>query len=426
MGDLRGAASVVGVGMTRFGNVLETPEIKDQSLQDLMADAAFQAMDDAGVGPRDIDLCLFSHYQVPTTHVNVPYRIMDWIGMRFKKAISYNTACSTTNTGAGLAATLINGGMADRILVVSGEILNSGAKFDPTVREPLGPADVWEVTDYGGDQEYFYQHWYSVGILYGAAPIIAYAKKYQVPMDKMEDSLMSITRHLRRCSALNSKAYLQETLEDEAHDRGFKDMTDYWRSKYNPYMAYPVRAMNALTIADGATAYVVTRSDIARNYTDVPIDILGFDWRTFSMTDWYAGAGEDPANWPAVREAFRGAYRMAQVEASDIDYLHIHDCMHSEYFTTAEASGYFKRGEAWKAYSDNRIDFDGDKPVNCSGGRHGVGHAFAASGGADLYDTVKQMQGKAGKRQIKPEPEKVAWHNTGYGQHCSVTVLGRR
>ena len=168
MGDLRSAASIVGVGMTRFGNVLETEEIKDDSLQDLMAEAAFEAMDDAGVSPRDIDLCLFSHYQVPTSHVNVPYRVMDWIGTRFKKAISYNTACSTTNTGAGLAATMINGGLADRVLVVSGEILNSAAKFDPTVREPLGPVDVWAHTDYGGDQEYFYQHWYSVGILYGA------------------------------------------------------------------------------------------------------------------------------------------------------------------------------------------------------------------------------------------------------------------
>src|SRR5579875_3689797 len=173
MGDLKGAASIVGVGMTRFGNVLETPEIKDMSLQDLMAEAAFEAMDDANLGQRDIDLCLYTHYQTPTSHVNVPYRVMDWIGTRFKKAISYNTACSSTNTGAGLAATMINGGLADNVLVIGGEILNSEAKFDPTVREALGPADVWAITDYGADQEYYYQHWYSVGSVYGAVPILA-------------------------------------------------------------------------------------------------------------------------------------------------------------------------------------------------------------------------------------------------------------
>jgi acetyl-CoA acetyltransferase len=312
------------------------------------------------------------------------------------------------------------------VLVISGEILNSEMKFDPTAREPLSPVDVWAVTDYGGDQEYYYPNWYSVANIYGAFPILAYAKKYNVPMDKIEDSLMSITHHLRRCSALNPRAYMQETLESEAHSRGFKDVKEYWTSKYNPYMAYPIRVMNSLNIADGATAYVVTKSDIAKRHTDVPIDILGFDWRIFSMTEWYGGSGEDPSYWPAVREAFRNAYKMARIEPSDLDYLHIHDCMHSEYFTTAELSGYLRKGEAWRAYSENRIDFDGDKPLNCSGGRHGVGHAFAASGGADLYDIVKQMQGKAGRRQIKPEPETVAWHNTGYGQHCSVTVLRRR
>jgi len=49
---------VIGVGMTKFGNVLETPEIKDKTLQELLAEAAFEAYDDAGISPEEIDAFL--------------------------------------------------------------------------------------------------------------------------------------------------------------------------------------------------------------------------------------------------------------------------------------------------------------------------------------------------------------------------------
>lgn len=419
----RAKASIIGVGMTRFGNVLETPEIKDASFHDLITEAVFEAMDDAKVEPKDIDLFISCHYQVPTTHVNTSYRVMDWIGMQFKNGFHYTTACSSMNSAAHIATMAIMSGIADIVLVAGAEILNSEPTFDPTKRNPLSPIDVWAITDYGADQEYYYQHWYSLAAAYGAFPLIAYAKKYGLSMDKLDEALCAITTHLRKCSSLNPKANLQKTLEDEARERGFKDVMEYWESKYNPYLAYPLRVLNALSIADGAAAYIVCKPEKAKEFTDTPIDILGFDGRIFSVKDWYS---ENPLYWQATAMSFKNAYKNAGIEPKDIDYLHIHDCMHSEYFVTAELSGYFNKGEAWKAYIEGRIGMDGDKPLNCSGGRHGVGHAFAASPGADLYDIVKQMRGEAGRRQIKKEIETAVWHNHGYGLHSSVTVLSRR
>jgi acetyl-CoA C-acetyltransferase len=48
---LKEPAYILGVGCTRFGNLLETPEIKGLSLQE-MAAAAQEALADAGLGPR--------------------------------------------------------------------------------------------------------------------------------------------------------------------------------------------------------------------------------------------------------------------------------------------------------------------------------------------------------------------------------------
>ena len=92
----------------------------------------------------------------------------------------------------------------------------------------------------------------------------------------------------------------------------------------------------------------------------------------------------------------------------------------------SEIAGYFPKGQAWKAFMEDRTMFDADKPMNTSGGRHGKGHAFGASPGAETYEIVKQMRREAGKRQCKKDIKLAAQHNHGYGMHSAVTILKRR
>ena len=133
----------------------------------------------------------------------------------------------------------------------------------------------------------------------------------------------------------------------------------------------------------------------------------------------------DPTDWDIDTTAFSTAMRMAGITAKDIDYLDVHDCMQIYQLIEPEICGYFKKGEAWKAHIEGRTLYTGDKPMNTSGGRHGKGHAFAASAGASMYEAVKQMRGEATGRQIKDAPEVSVVHNHGYGMHAAVTVLKR-
>ena len=55
------------------------------------------------------------------------------------------------------------------------------------------------------------------------------------------------------------------------------------------------------------------------------------------------------------------------------------------------------KGEGWKYVLDGRIAYDGDKPMNTNGGRTSYGHAFGASGMADVFEAVTQMRGEAGE-----------------------------
>ncbi|MEM3389768.1 MAG: thiolase family protein [Thermoproteota archaeon] len=415
-------ASIVGVGCTHFGSVLETPEIKGLSPYELAVKAAFEALDDAGLEPKDIDAFFIGSMQTHTSGLYSWYsQLCDWLGMELKPGIHFETACSTTNTGLGLAAMAVKSGTFNRVLVLACEVLSSEPLEHPGKRRPVDPLDLWFTTDFGVDQAYSYTHAYDIATAYGAIPAIAYAKKYGLTIEKLEEALFSIASTVRLHSSMNPKAFIKKTLEEEARELGFRDAHEFWVSKYNPYLAWPIRVKNALNPVDGASAYIVTTPEEAKCFTDTPIDVLGFYWSVKNYP-WYG----DPTAWYSDNIAFQKAYQISGIEPKDIDYLHVHDCMQTYWLLLSELSGYVPKGEAWKAAIEGRFRFDGDRPMTTSGGRHGKGHAFGASAGAEIYEAVKQMRGEVGRRQIVPEPEIAVIHNHGYGMHSAVTVLKRR
>ncbi len=422
-GSLREKPVITGVGCTKFGSVLSTPEIKGMSFQELACEAAFEAMDDAGIDPKDIDAFYIGSMVSHISHLySYHTQMADWLGLHLKPGLHFATACSTTNTGVGLAAMGVASGKFRNVLVVGAEILSSEATDDPTVRKPLDPTTLWYWTDFGVDQAYGYHHSYDIATAYGGLPTLGYAKKYRVPMDKMDDAMCAVHRAARIHSARNKKAYIQTTLEQEAKAAGFKNITDFWRSRRNPFLAWPTRVKSALNTVDGASAYIISSKGEAKKFCRKdPISVEGFHWSS-SNYPWY---GKDPTDWDIDRTAFQTAMKMAGITPKDIGYLNVHDCMQIYQLILSEQAGYFRKGEAWKAFLEGRTLYNGDRPMNTSGGRHGKGHAFAASAGAEIYEAVKQMRGEAKGRQIPDEPEVSVVHNHGYGMHTAVTVLKR-
>ncbi len=423
VGNLKEKPVITGVGCTKFGSVLETPEIKGLSFHELVCEAAFEAMDEAGIDPKDIDAFYIGSMVSHASHLYSHHtQLADWLGLHLKPSMHFATACSTTNTGVGLAAMDVASGKYRNVLVIGGEILSSEATDDPTKRKPLDPTTLWYWTDFGVDQAYGYHHSYDIATAYGGLPIIGYAKKYGIPMEKMDEVMHAVHKAVRTHSAANKKAFVQTTLEQEAKEAGFKDTWEFWKSPKNPFLAWPARVKSALNTVDGASAYIISSKDEAKKYfKKEPIEVAGFHWSS-SNYPWY---GKDPTDWAIDKTSFETAMKMANIKPEDIGYLDVHDCMQIYQLIQSEICGYFKKGEAWKAFLEGRTLYSGDKPMNTSGGRHGKGHAFAASAGASVYEAVKQMRGEAEGRQIKEPPEVSAVHNHGYGMHSAVSVFKR-
>ncbi len=423
VGNLREKPVITGVGCTKFGSVLETPEIKGLAFQELACEAAFEAIDEAGIDPKEIDAFYIGSMLSHSSHLySHNTQMADWLGLQGKPGVHFATACATTNTGVGLAAMDIASGKYRNVLVVGAEILSSTATDDPLKKEALDPGMLWYWTDFGVDQAYAYHHAYDIATAYGGLPTLGYAKKYGIPMEKMDEVMWAVHKAVRLHGSKNPKAYVQTTLEQEAKKAGFKSSWEFWTGRKNPFLAWPSRVKSALNTVDGASAYLISSKKEAKKYfRKEPISIEGFHWASGNYP-WY---GRDPTDWALDTEAFGAAMKMAKIKPKDIDYLDVHDCMQIYHLIESEICGYFKKGEAWEAVLEGRTTYKGDKPMNTSGGRHAKGHAFAASAGAEIYEAVKQMRGEAKGRQIKDEPEVSVVHNHGYGMHSAVTVLKR-
>ena len=178
--------------------------------------------------------------------------------------------------------------------------------------------------------------------------------------------------------------------------------------------------LSLVTTADGASAMVLTRADLAKGNKSQPVELKGFGIN-YSDLPWY---GEDPTYWEFDKRAADAAFEMAGIAATDIDYLHTHDCSHISGICTAETFGYLPPGKGLQAAREGRLRFDGDRPMSTHGGRHAFGHAWGASAGTDTYEAVLQMRGKAGPRQIPRPPEISVIHTHGYAMIGTVIVLG--
>lgn len=413
--------SITGVGCSRFGDLLETPEIAGLSLQELANVAAREALTDADLQPLDIDAVFIGNVMAQSAHMPATYsHLSKWIGTQFRPGVHIDAACSTTNVGVTLAAQAIASGAVDTALVLGVEATRNQPKGNsPYLREPIPTDKMWLWTDMCCNQAYAVPEGYEIFSTYNGILAQAYCRKYSVSIEDFDRAMLELTRTRRLHASLNPKAFIQETLEAEAQRHGFADASEFWTSRLNPFISWPSRIRTVVTPADGASAIVLTRTELTKKAKHAPVELIGYG-SAVSDLPWY---DVDPTKWKVDRLAIDRAFGMAGIEGTDIDYLHTHDCSYIMSLCTAELTGYLKPGEGLAAAREGRLRFDGDKPMTTHGGRGAFGHAWAASAGSDTYEAVKQIRGEAGKRQIKQRPEIAVVGTQGYAIISTMLVL---
>ncbi|MFO0748779.1 MAG: thiolase family protein [Myxococcota bacterium] len=375
----------------------------------------------ACLSPLDVGAVFVGNVMAQSSHLPATYsHVSKWLGTQMRPGVHIDAACSTTNVGVTLAAQAIASGAVESALVVGVEATRNQPKgLSPFEREPIPSDQMWLWTDMCCNQAYAVPEGYEIFSTYNGILGQAYCKKYNVPIERYDRAMFELARTRRLHGALNPKAFIQETLEDEAKRHGYADAYAFWQSRLNPFISWPARFRSVVTPADGASAILLTRNDVAKHAKNTPIELIGYA-SSVSDLPWY---GADPTDWKVDRIAVEKAFAMAGITGRDIQYLHTHDCSHVMSLCTAEQTGYLRPGEGVVAALEGRLRYDGDRPMSTHGGRHAFGHAWSASAGSDTYEAVKQMRGQAGKRQIKKPPEIAVVGTQGYAIISTMLVL---
>jgi acetyl-CoA C-acetyltransferase len=82
-----------------------------------------------------------------------------------------------------------------------------------------------------------------------------------------------------------------------------------------------------------------------------------------------------------------------------VDLAEIDDTYSYKELQHVEALGLAKKRNAGRELRRGAFDYDGDLPVNASGGSLGMGHTFEMSGLLRATEAVLQLRGQAGQHQ---------------------------
>ena len=379
--SIKDKVSVVGMGCTKFG------ENWEWSVEDMVVEAVYEAYEDAGIGPDGIEAAW-----VGTAFSGSGGSILsDILKLHDIPITRVENFCATGMEAFRNACYAVAAGAYDTVLAVGVEKLkDSGLQGlpDSMVRPVFGVGRTAP----------------------GSFALIAsrYFEKYGIG----KETLAKIAVKNHKNGALNPKAHFQREITVE-------------QALKAPIIAWPLGLFDCCPTTDGAAAAIITRKNLAKKFKDDHIPVKALALSVSSMWPQFR-PGFDYLGFSANVSASQNAYQQAGIKdpLKELDLAEVHDCFTITELVIYEDLGFCPRGEAKRFIDDGVFGLDGELAVNADGGLKSFGHPIGASGLRMIYEVYKQLQGKAGKRQINNARLGMAHNLGGTPQVCCITILG--
>ena len=350
---------VIGVGMTKFGKFPEIP------VEQLGREAAGEAMKDAGVNPKDIQIAYLGNLteRRETGFIScAAQEILRGVGVRGVPVTRVENACASGSTAFREAWMAVASGLYDIALAMGVEKLNG-----------RGPAPLGRVGD-------------TLEGIAGFSPPGMWAMRAQRHMAQYGTTLEQLAKVAvknRRHGKLNPRAhYPQEVTVEEV--------------RKSPMVCYPLTLLDSCPTTDGAAAAILCSEKVAKKYTTKLISVAAATLKS--------GTYESQRNI-AVNEvekrASQEAYEKAGIGPQDLDFAEVHDCFTIAEIVRIENLGFCGEGEGGRMVEEGVTQLGGKFPVNPSGGLLCKGHPIGATGIAQVAELVWQLRGEAGERQVQ-------------------------
>lgn len=221
------------------------------------------------------------------------------------------------------------------------------------------------------------------------------------------EQLAQVAVKNRRHAALNPYAQLRKpmTLEDVLNARMIAD---------------PLTVPHCCPVGDGGAAAILMSEREARRRGYSPIvTVEASAFRTPTLA-----GGADSQDADTTRLTCLEAYAEAGVGPGDINLVQVHDAFTVEEIEYCESMGFCEVGEGERMVETGATAIGGRIPFSTDGGLLSRGHPNGPTGLAQVWETVLQLRGQAGERQVEGARLGLL-HMVGVGGVCLIHILKR-
>ncbi|WP_338448482.1 thiolase [Niallia oryzisoli] len=386
MESLRGKVAIVGVGDTEVGIV---PHL---SANQLCIDAALKALDDAGMTKEDIDgLITCNSWAEPILyHAEA---MAEYLQIKPKLCYSVLTGGGTTFSLIEHAAAAIASGICHTVLISTADSLRSGLTKEKAMNTQASTGHSQFESPYGP----------TVPSLY-ALIARAHMDRYGTTSEQFARIAVACRKHAN----LNPAAQMREliTVEDVVNSRMIAD---------------PLHLLDCSLISDGGAAVIVTSAELASEFKQKPIYMLG------------VGEGHHHEHisqalnltTSGAKDSGRLAYEMAGLTPQDMDFAQLYDCFTPTVLVELEDLGFCEKGDGGAFVDSGAIELGGSLPINTHGGLLSHCHPGHPGSMFALTEGVRQLRHQAGERQVENAQVGLIHGQGGIMSSHTTLILGR-
>jgi acetyl-CoA acetyltransferase len=378
---------IVGVGMTRFGKLLE------RSVYDMVGEAVGLALTDAGCHREDIGSAFYAtltngQFQGQTA---IPGPIaMRRIGIEGIPVFTVENACAAGSSAFNLATMALRAGACDIALAVGAEKMNIPDK-----------AKMFAAFDGGWDVSAVEQNrstLLAMGEGVEPPPGTMSERPYSVFMDVYaaicRNHMLRYGTTQRQIAAVASKNHQHSVHNPLAQ---FQQAFSIDEVLASPPIAYPLTTLMCSPISDGAAAVILCNADGLTR-------LNGSNARAVRVLASVVQTGTtrslDEPQKIVAHLAAKKAYELAGVAPGDVSVAEVHDASAIGEILNAESLMLVPFGEGGPAAERGDFTIGGRVPINPSGGLESKGHPIGATGLGQIHELVIQLRGEAGQRQV--------------------------
>jgi len=381
---------IVGVGFTKH-----VAYDVERSWKEMLAEAVTEAVNDSGLNRRDIQGGIVAyHGEAMIETGNIGPIVADTTGIDPAGVTGISVACAGGAVALYHAYALVASGLCDVALA-------AGFEKGSDVYEYIETITPSSESDY--DYAFGLTHLDWLGLI-----TLRYGQKHAA--DIAEAAVTWIAdRHWFARRHPQAFYYGQDLPSRD----DFKRNMMYWASAR----------------ADGAAAVIVASESVARRLRKpaIYVDGIGYACASAYLPNRFhhpwANPETDIADSEVTRIAAQRAYQMARLEnVQSIDLVQVSDGSPGITFIELEALGLYPRGSSWKGILAGDHGLTGRIPANTYGGSIAFGHSSGANALVAVSESVLQMRGEAGERQV-PRPVKTSICQASGGSNSNNVVI---